>query len=187
MITRKLQRKLDLAIEVARGLDQVFDEMMKTHGVVVSPLIDRYDLSSDGEISVSPDFFNRISLPVAIAIFWHESRHWHHDHFTRWSVYRQHLAESVDLPADLITKDRIKDWTTINLMWNIAADLEISYVLARLPVMRNEPFMRYGEWPCLRIKAGMKAEEIMDGFMREKEWRNEVYEYMKGTKNEDHE
>lgn len=182
MISRTLQRKLDLAIEISRGLDEPFDTMMQTHGVVVSPIADTIELSNDGELCVSPHFLSTKRLPVLIAVFMHEARHHQALHHGRWRELKEEiLCGNIPLPDSWLNANRSVNWNAILPAWHVAIDLEIIEIFERAPIMKDQPHIRFSQWPCTHIHPCMQrnAEQIWMFIKNNEAARKEIADFGK--------
>ena len=177
MINVETQRKLDLAVTITRGIDEPFDTMMQTHGIVISPFIETVTLSDDGQLSVNPDYVRRIEIAYLIAVFRHEARHLSLRHLERWKKYREALYKA-DWPEDLIMSG-VRRWTLVTLMWNIASDLELADFMQTMPVTRDKDGIKSFKPPCSQV-ACMESELVMDYWFKKETDRTEIHEFAKG-------
>lgn len=178
MIDKKLQRKLDTAMYIAKALDEPFETMIKTHGIVISPLIESLELSPAGELCISMSFIHAKTLPELIATLMHEARHHAYEHHARWGRFRE-LVRNWVLPKSLMHEDGTKQWCTIFRLWNIACDCEINSNLKHMPIIRDSTCIRVGKFPCTHLRI-TNAEGIMEEWLRHDEQaREEVLEFLK--------
>jgi hypothetical protein len=144
-----MEEKLKTAISLAMGLDDVSEEVLKDHEIVMDSNASESSLSIGGNLLiVTPLFVEAHNMAQLVGKIMHESRHVKAGHGAMWRDVRAQVETHVIQVDDCLKGpcNHIR-FHAVRFIWNLVCDAVINADLKHVPVIRDSDGIQFGKYP----------------------------------------
>ena len=178
----KLRNRIDTAIQIAVGLDDVTEELMNTHSPVIdTERLDAIHVSGD-YIYLGANIAMKSGMAELIGKIMHEARHVVvHKFLSKWQdIVEEFSGDRVKkLPCDMLCGNGLPDWDLMFKVFNIAGDAVINNDMRHVPVIRDSNGIQFGRYPLSQLPPRSCEIATFHILINDDQIRGEVMEYIK--------